>query len=69
MLKGDWKMSITTAKDTELADKLCNQIAEDGYRMRVYVPFGEQWYPYSIRRLKENPQMAGYIIKNLLFRN
>lgn len=52
-----------------VSDKLCKQIAEDGYQMRVYVPFGEQWYPYSIRRLKENPQMAGYIIKNLLFRN
>ena len=52
-----------------VSNKLCNQIADDGYQMRIYVPFGEQWYPYSIRRLKENPKMAGYIIKNLMFRN
>jgi len=38
---------------------------ELGYRVRVYVPFGGDWYKYSIRRLKENPDIAGYIIKNL----
>ena len=37
-----------------------------GHRLRVYVPFGERWYQYSLRRLKENPQMAGYVLKNLL---
>ncbi len=52
-----------------VSNKLCNQIADDGYDMRIYVPFGEKWYTYSIRRLKENPKMAGYIIKNLMFRN
>jgi proline dehydrogenase len=31
--------------------------------MRVYVPFGKDWYGYSTRRLKENPQMAGYVFK------
>ena len=36
-----------------------------GYRVRVYVPFGGDWYKYSVRRLKENPDIAGYIIKNL----
>ena len=36
-----------------------------GYKVRVYVPFGKDWYKYSIRRLKENPDIAGYIIKNL----
>ena len=36
-----------------------------GYKVRVYVPFGGDWYKYSIRRLKENPDIAGYIIKNL----
>jgi proline dehydrogenase len=34
-----------------------------GHRMRVYVPFGADWYGYSTRRLKENPKMAGYIVK------
>ena len=38
---------------------------EIGYKVRVYVPFGPDWYNYSIRRLKENPNIAGYIIKNL----
>lgn len=41
-------------------------IIAEGYRLRVYVPFGEDWYGYSIRRLKENPSIAGYIVKALL---
>ena len=38
---------------------------ENEYKVRVYVPFGPDWYDYSIRRLKENPNIAGYVIKNL----
>ena len=38
---------------------------ENRYKVRVYVPFGPDWYNYSIRRLKENPNIAGYVIKNL----
>ena len=34
-------------------------------KMRVYVPFGKDWYPYSIRRLKENPQIAWHILKDI----
>ncbi len=41
-------------------------LIRDGYRLRVYVPFGEDWYGYSIRRLKENPKMGGYIVKAML---
>ena len=37
--------------------------SRDGHRLRVYVPFGEQWYEYSLRRLQENPAMAGTIAK------
>jgi proline dehydrogenase len=37
----------------------------NGYKVRVYVPFGPDWYDYSIRRLKENPNIASYVIKNL----
>ena len=40
-----------------------NEIVSNGHRLRVYVPFGEQWYAYSTRRLQENPQMAWYITK------
>jgi proline dehydrogenase len=39
-----------------------------GHRLRVYVPFGEHWYPYSVRRLRENPQIAGYALKALFRR-
>ena len=46
---------------TNLQDK----ILKDGYKLRIYVPFGEDWYPYSIRRLKENPQIAGHIVRNI----
>ena len=41
-------------------------IRRDGHRLRVYVPYGPQWYAYSLRRLKENPQMAGYILAAML---
>jgi proline dehydrogenase len=40
-----------------------DQIVAQGHRLRVYVPFGDQWYPYSTRRLKENPSMALHIVK------
>lgn len=39
-----------------------------GYRVRVYVPFGEAWMEYSLRRLKENPHIAGYVLGNLFKR-
>lgn len=44
-------------------------IVDDGHPMRVYVPFGEEWFGYSTRRLKENPKMAGMIIKALFVRH
>lgn len=44
---------------------LRKSIMDKGHRMRVYVPFGKQWFGYCTRRLKENPQMAGMIIKAL----
>ena len=50
-------------------ENMRNKIVSDRHRLRVYVPFGEQWYAYSIRRLKENPQIAGYIMKALFSRN
>jgi proline dehydrogenase len=37
-----------------------------GYRMRVYVPFGRQWFPYFMRRLGERPANVGFILKSLL---
>ena len=41
------------------------QLVERGYKVRIYVPFGPDWFDYSIRRLKENPDIAGYVLSNL----
>jgi len=46
-------------------DKLRDKILSDGHRIRIYVPFGVHWYKYSMRRFKENPNMAGYAFKAL----
>jgi proline dehydrogenase len=37
-----------------------------GHKLRVYVPFGEDWYEYSSRRLKENPKIAGYVSRDVV---
>jgi proline dehydrogenase len=34
-----------------------------GHNLRVYIPFGRDWYAYSVRRLRENPRLAGYVLK------
>jgi proline dehydrogenase len=47
---------------------LRSSIIGKGHKMRVYVPFGKEWFGYSARRLKENPKMASHIIKALFFR-
>jgi proline dehydrogenase len=38
-----------------------DDLVRSGHRLRIYVPFGEHWYLYSLRRLQENPKIAGYI--------
>jgi proline dehydrogenase len=45
-----------------------DQLVRDGHRLRIYVPFGEYWYAYSIRRLQENPKIAGYVAADTLGR-
>ena len=45
--------------------ELRNKVVGDGNKMRVYVPYGEDWFGYSTRRLKENPKMAQHIIKSI----
>jgi len=45
--------------------KKLKKLMDEGNTVRVYLPYGDNWYDYSVRRLKENPKMAGYIIKNL----
>ena len=44
-------------------DELRRILVGQGHRLRVYVPFGERWYEYSIRRLKENPEVAGHVAR------
>jgi len=46
-------------------EKKLKELLNHNFKVRIYLPFGDNWYDYSIRRLKENPKMAGYIIKNL----
>lgn len=45
---------------------LHRQLARDGYRMRVYVPYGKHWYPYFMRRLAERPANIWFVMKNML---
>ena len=42
-------------------EKLGDALVADGHRLRIYVPYGKHWYAYSMRRLQENPKIAGYI--------
>jgi proline dehydrogenase len=44
-------------------ERRAGELVGAGHRLRVYVPFGEQWYQYSLRRLQENPAMAGTIAR------
>jgi len=51
-----------------VAPGLRKSILGKGHRLRLYVPFGEDWFPYSTRRLKENPKVASDIIKAMFIR-
>ena len=57
-----YEFQMLLGVDEELRDSIINA----GHRLRVYVPFGKSWYAYSVRRLQENPQIAGYVIENFL---
>jgi proline dehydrogenase len=41
-------------------------ILDEGHRLRVYVPYGRDWYPYSMRRLRENPTVARHVMRAML---
>jgi len=45
-----------------------DELVAEGHHLRVYVPFGRQWYEYSLRRLQENPSIAGYVASDTLSR-
>jgi len=44
-------------------EQLRDIIKAGGHNLRVYIPFGRDWYAYSVRRLRENPRLAGYVFK------
>ena len=52
-----------------VAGTLRRELVARGHPMRVYVPFGDRWYAYSMRRLRENPNIAGHVVGNLLSRS
>jgi len=47
-------------------EQLRQIIVDAGHKLRVYVPFGKDWFPYCKRRIKENPQIAKYVLKGML---
>ena len=47
-------------------EELRRILIDAGHRLRVYVPYGRDWYPYSIRRLRENPEVARHVLKAML---
>ncbi|HSE64573.1 MAG TPA: proline dehydrogenase family protein [Thermoanaerobaculia bacterium] len=51
-----------------VAPELRRRLVAAGHRLRVYVPYGRAWEAYSIRRLKENPAMAGHVFRGIFLR-
>lgn len=47
-------------------EELRRLLLDQGHRLRVYVPYGRDWYPYSIRRLRENPEIARHVARGFL---
>jgi proline dehydrogenase len=47
-------------------EPLRDELIAAGHRVRIYVPYGEAWYGYSLRRLKENPSIAGYVARDVV---
>jgi proline dehydrogenase len=49
-------------------EELADELVRGGHTVRIYVPYGSQWYEYSLRRLQENPKIAGYVARDTLRR-
>ncbi|CAA9388170.1 MAG: Proline dehydrogenase [uncultured Rubrobacteraceae bacterium] len=60
--KDRYEFQMLLGVDEELRSILVNA----GHKLRVYVPYGEDWHEYSTRRLKENPKIAGYVAKDVI---
>lgn len=62
----DLKLPVTAYEFQMLLgvdEQLRDVIRAAGHNLRVYIPFGRDWYAYSVRRLKENPRLAGYVLR------
>lgn len=59
--KDEFEFQMLYGIGRELQKRLC----EEGYRMRVYVPYGEEWYPYFMRRLAERPANVWFVLRNM----
>jgi proline dehydrogenase len=58
----EWELQMLLG----VAPKLRQRVAAEGRRIRVYVPYGPEWYDYSLRRLRENPRIAVHVVRALL---
>jgi proline dehydrogenase len=56
----DFEMLFGVRRDLQL------RLVRDGYRVRVYLPYGREWYPYLVRRLAERPANIGFFVRSLL---
>jgi len=62
--KNQYEFQMLLGVDPQLRRIILNE----GHKLRVYVPFGKEWFAYSTRRLKENPNIAGHIMRNSIRR-
>ena len=62
--KEDFEFQMLYGVRTDLQRRL----VKDGYRVRIYIPFGNDWFPYFMRRLAERPANVGFILRNLFRR-
>lgn len=60
--KDDFEFQMLYGVRTDLQRRL----VKDGYRLRVYIPYGNDWFPYFMRRLAERPANLGFILRNFL---
>jgi proline dehydrogenase len=56
----DFEMLFGVRRDLQLG------LVSQGYRVRVYLPYGQEWYPYLVRRLAERPANLGFFVRSLL---
>ena len=58
--KDDFEFQMLYGVRTDLQRRL----VRDDYRVRIYIPFGQDWFPYFMRRLAERPANLGFILRN-----